>query len=247
MVTAKAVPWDTEIFGYRVGAIEMLDLSCEAGRDMGLDALDAWARTHRVRLITCRIADDRLVDSIALEDRGFRFIETVLHPFTNIDHRWENHETDIEIVPAGEEDVSCIAGWARRAFHFERYHVDPRIDMKQANERYGHWIEDAWHRQSGMLLQAKEKASGLRVGFFLVSSDAQDVDWILTAVDPDRHGQGLGRRVWTAMLDYHLRMGSRTVRTTISSRNVAVLNLYASLGFSFQPPEITMHLLFADD
>jgi hypothetical protein len=43
------------------------------------------------------------------------------------------------------------------------------------------------------------------------------------------------------MLAFHRREGVQEVSTSISSHNVAVLNLYASMGFRFPAPTITLH------
>jgi RimJ/RimL family protein N-acetyltransferase len=37
------------------------------------------------------------------------------------------------------------------------------------------------------------------------------------------------------------RQGARSIRTTISARNTAVMNLYARLGFRFSAPDMTFH------
>jgi RimJ/RimL family protein N-acetyltransferase len=67
--------------------------------------------------------------------------------------------------------------------------------------------------------------------------------WHLTAIAPAFQGRGYGKRVWREMLHFHQREGMKQIATTIAARNTPVLNLYASLGFRFQPPEITLHWL----
>jgi RimJ/RimL family protein N-acetyltransferase len=65
--------------------------------------------------------------------------------------------------------------------------------------------------------------------------------WNLSAIFPGYYGKGYGRRAWLAMLRYHQENGCIAVSTTISARNIAVLNLYSSLNFRFLPPEMTFH------
>jgi RimJ/RimL family protein N-acetyltransferase len=65
--------------------------------------------------------------------------------------------------------------------------------------------------------------------------------WSLVGLAPGLAGQGLGRRVWQTMLAFHHGEGVHEVSTSISSHNVAVHNLYVSLGFRFPAPAITLH------
>jgi hypothetical protein len=45
------------------------------------------------------------------------------------------------------------------------------------------------------------------------------------------------------MLQRHRNEGAAVITTTISARNVRVLNLYSKLGARFLPPEMTFHWL----
>ncbi|MBK8535842.1 MAG: hypothetical protein IPL59_12375 [Candidatus Competibacteraceae bacterium] len=49
------------------------------------------------------------------------------------------------------------------------------------------------------------------------------------------------------MLRYHQERGQDVVMTTISARNVSVLNLYTKLNFRFLPPEMTFHWVRGDE
>ena len=241
LVHATAVPWDTVVLGFRVAAVDSLQLVAADGAHDCLVALDAWSRGNNVHLLTCRLPADHLRESMTLEAHGFRFVETVLHPFKDLTSHRANVATGIAIAPATDADIARIKRWATRVFRFERYHSDPRIEDAAANARYGYWVEDAWRRRTASLLTAVDETSGDLCGFFLVQDESPEVNWLLTAIDPGRRGEGLGGRVWRAMLDHHLRAGARRVTTTISSRNVPVMGLYASLGFKYLAPEMTFH------
>ena len=71
-------------------------------------------------------------------------------------------------------------------------------------------------------------------------TDSQ-IAWRLTAVAPEFQGKGLGKGIWNSVLALHRDSGIDSVVTTISSANVRVLNLYSSLGFKFEAPEMTFH------
>jgi len=54
-------------------------------------------------------------------------------------------------------------------------------------------------------------------------------------------GQGLAKYWWYAVIADLFAAGNETVTSSISASNVAVVNLYASLGFSFQHPQDIYH------
>ena len=71
-----------------------------------------------------------------------------------------------------------------------------------------------------------------RIVAFMVSSNRRPASrfWSLVGLAPGLTGQGLGRRVWQAVLAFHHREGVEEISTSISSHNVAVHNFYVSLG-----------------
>ncbi|MFL5651438.1 MAG: GNAT family N-acetyltransferase, partial [Chloroflexota bacterium] len=90
----------------------------------------------------------------------------------------------------------------------------------------------------------KAEIGGDLVGFFIVERrDDGTAYWHLTAVSPDSQGKGIGMSLWRTMLLRHLAEGVTSVETTVSGHNLAVMNLYARLGFVFSDAQMTFHWL----
>ena len=86
------------------------------------------------------------------------------------------------------------------------------------------------------------RKEGRIIGFLVLEKPAPDKRfWSLIGLAPEMTGQGLGRRTWHSLLAFHAAEGVTEISTSISSHNLAVFNLYVSLGFRFPPPEITLH------
>jgi ribosomal protein S18 acetylase RimI-like enzyme len=82
------------------------------------------------------------------------------------------------------------------------------------------------------------------VGFFVVEHrPAGTVYWHLTAVAPGWQGMGIGGDLWRTMLLRHRTEAASEVETTISGHNLAAINMYARLGFSFPASAMTFHWL----
>lgn len=239
------VPWDTRVFGFPVAEVLSIDVgSVGAGPDL-MEALEVWCHAHAVTLVSCRIDHHRIRESIALEQRGFRFIETTFEPTIDLSSFAQDPRMPIGIELAGPDDVDAIASIANTAFTTGRFLVDPRLDPALSGARYAEWVRSSSANPSHEVL--KGTVNGELIGFFIGERDAdRGMYWHLTAVAPEWQGRGYGAALWRAMLLRHRAEGVATVRTTISGHNLAVLNLYARLGFAFQRARMTFHWLRVD-
>ena len=122
--------------------------------------------------------------------------------------------------------------------------LDWRLDPELSHRRYANWVRTSFADARHIVLKAE--VGGDLVGFFIVERRSDgSVYWHLTAISPRWQGRGLGMSVWQTMLLRHRAEGATTVETTISGHNLAAINLYARLGFSFASGQMTFHRLRA--
>lgn len=236
---ACRVAWDSDVLGIPVGNIIKLELSETSRSPHEFDVFKRWVQENDYGMISCRLPHQKLLESTLLERNDFRFIEMVLHPtLTNLQDI-VIYEHKLSVSSVDKDEVSIIGDIAARAFGYERFHVDPFLDPSLGDIRYRKWAENSYSDEKQHLIKAT--LNGKIVGFFLVEYKDDLVYWHLTAVAPEWQGQGLGYRVWMAMIEYHKQEGYQQILTTISARNVLVLNLYSKLNFRFLPPEMTFH------
>jgi RimJ/RimL family protein N-acetyltransferase len=239
-LSARHIPWDSEIYGTVVAQITDAEVLDAEGAAVDYGAFEAWCEGGSVGIVSCRLPHGRLRESMLLEQHGFRFIEMVLHPRVQLTRDPPPPDSGLLIARATEADVAELASLAERAFGHERYHVDPRLDPRLGDRRYGRWVRSSLAHESQRLLKVSD--AGRIVALFIVEERPdRSVYWHLTAIAPECQGRGYGRRVWQAMLRRHQVDGLREVATTISARNTPVLNLYSKLQFRFDPPEMTFH------
>jgi len=239
-LSAREAPWDSAIFLAPVAQIDLLQVLDSHAALEDYAQYQAWVASEHIGIVSCRLAHDRLRESMLLEANGFRFIEMVLHPRLDGLQKRSITADDLKILPATEADIPSLREIAATAFSNERYHIDPRLNPRLGDERYARWVGNSLGHKTQQLLKVLD--GGRLIGLFVVeATSSQSVYWHLTAISPQWQGCGYGRRVWTSMLRHHQEQGHETVSTTISARNVRVLNLYAFLGFRFMPPEMTLH------
>lgn len=236
------VPWDSDIFGFPVAQIAEMRVLLPAQARADLATFQAWLEQESIQLASCRLAHDQLNESMLLEQAGFRFVEMVLHPHLADLQGFPCAPQGLRVELAGSTDLPAIEEIAAQAFGHERFHADPRLDSALADRRYLVWVRNSHGHPSQRLYKIRDGAD--LIAFFVTEAQPDGLCyWHLTAISPAFQGRGYGKRVWREMLHFHQREGMARIGTTIAARNTPVLNLYASLGFRFRPPEMTLHWL----
>jgi len=236
------VPWDSEIFGFPVAQIAEIRVNDPIRAAAELQPFLAWLEQENIHLASCRMPFDRLRESMLLEQAGFRFVEMAIHPHLAKLQAYPCSDQGLCVERATDADLPGIEAIAAHTFGYERYHADPRLDHALADERYRIWVNNSNLHPSQRLYKICEGED--LVAFFVTENKPDGLCyWHLTAVAPAFQGRGYGKRVWRQMLHLHQQEGMERIGTTIAGGNVPVLNLYASLGFRFQTPDVTLHWL----
>lgn len=210
-------PWDTAVLG--MPTWELGEYSESALR------LATGAAGHYT------IKVDPLADKALLAEFGFYYCDTLIEPFCS-ENKLRNHERpgiSVNHQPAPDEVLKICDG----AFSHGRFHRDFNLSKAAAALRYLNWTKQ---------LLAEQQVYGLywqgRLGGFIAY---RDNNLVLHAVAPDFRGKGLAKYWWSAACKEMFHSGQKEVKSSISAGNMAVLNLYASLGFSFRNPHDVYH------
>jgi ribosomal protein S18 acetylase RimI-like enzyme len=234
------VPWDTEILEQPVAEIRNLEVRepGAAGRDFR--EYTKWCGEHAITFCNCRIAHNQITESMFLQAQDFRFIELNYRPRMNRLQELKLPDDEIIIESAAEADRALLAEMAGSVFQHGRFHQDPRLGVLLGNRRYKTWLLNAFilpHQEVLKCLLGREV-----IAFFVIEYPEQGhCFWSLIGLAPGMQGKGLGKRVWRTMMRRHQEEGIETITTSISSHNIAVLNLYVSLAFRFPVPYATFH------
>jgi len=234
------VPWDTEIIGLPVAEISRFEVTDAGTAGTHYAHFEKWCELQNIELCSCRLNHDRLVESLFLQEHGFRFIEINYRPeFHGLQQqRFSDESVEIEVAKA--DDQVCLAQMAAEIFKHGRFHQDISLGSTIGNERYKTWLINSFSHPSQVVykcLIGREIA-----GFFVTEYSAnKQCNWILIGLAPGFQGRGFGTRVWKAMMRFHQAEGMESIVTSITSHNTAVFNLYVKLGFRFPAPQVTFH------
>lgn len=237
---ASISPWDSDAFGSQIASIETFKFASEHESNDWIEPLQDWLDSEDIQLVSCRLPQDALRESMAIERFGFRFIEMVLHPFLPSISS-ERETRGFEAVEASEEDIDFLSAVAFSAFKHERFHLDHRVADFVASTRYSNWVGNIANYPNQRLLKILDPDGGI-AGFVIYEVFPNNkVKWALTALAESHRGKGIGEYAWNSVINHNFWSGFKSITTTIAARNSPVIRLYGKLGFKYLPPEITFH------
>ena len=215
----KSTPWDATAFG--IPTWELLEYSAAA--------LEQAAKT--AGHYTLRV--DPLADKRLLHEHGFYYCDTLIEPYCNTIRLRAVRHPDATI--AKEVDTERILAICHSAFSHGRFHRDFNLNRAAADLRYVNWLKQMLETNQVYGLYWQGELAGF-IGY-------SDNNLLLHAVAEKYRGKGLSKYWWSAVCIELLANENETVKSSISAANLAVFQLYASLGFSFKNPQDVYHNL----
>jgi hypothetical protein len=166
-----------------------------------------------------------------LHDCGFYYCDTLIEPWCTVDRLNKFSHADVGL--STDVPVESIVEIGRGAFFYGRFHRDFNIDSGKADLRYENWLREL-HRDGKVYgLLFKDDIAG-----FIAHSDNR---LVLHAMSSGYRGKGLAKYFWSEVCKRLFEAGHSEIRSSISFVNMAVINLYAALGFRFRNPVDVYH------
>jgi len=219
MPMIKATPWDTAAFG--LPTWELLEYS-----EACLKQAVQTPGHHNIKV-------DPLADSRLLHEYGFYYCDTLIEPHCSSERLRDTRHPDATISRSIDAGQALAIGHG--AFDHGRFHRDFNLPRAAADLRYDNWLKQLLEAQQAYGLYWR----GVLAGFICYSGN----NLVLHAVADKYRGKGLSKYWWSAVCGELLANGHNEIKSSISAANLAVINLYASLGFSFKSPRNIYHRL----
>lgn len=203
-------PWDQNVFGFSTWEVvtHKEEVLAEVGQHPG-------HYTIKVDPLSCKQL---------LHQYAFYYCDTLLEPFVSRERFVASHHDQVGIDFA--PDLDDILKVCHGAFRHGRFHRDFNIDPLQADRRYDQWVEQ---------LYAGKNIFGLTfAGELAAFWGYRDNRIVLHAVAEQFQGKGLARFLWSRGCCELFERGYEELSSSVSATNLAVINLYTSLGFRFR-------------
>lgn len=213
----SATPWDRKVFGFPTWEVVAPDETL-------LAELAAHPGHYTIKV-------DPLASAELLHRFGFYYCDTLLEPYADRSRFREYPHDAVAIAehPAREEMIALCHG----AFRHGRFHRDFNLAGELADRRYSQWVGQLCDEGNAFALLYQ----GDVAAFFGFRADKL----VLHAMAERFQGQGLAKYLWSRACRELFQRGHEELCSSVSASNLAIVNLYASLGFRFRNPIDVYH------
>jgi dTDP-4-amino-4,6-dideoxy-D-galactose acyltransferase len=238
----RVLDWDSQFFGCRIARLEGARL---LPGDVG--AIDDWCAAGRIDCLYF-LAESGCPQTIATaEANGFGFKDL------RITYEWKSALGARGIQPQIGEgvkvraftkpDLARLVEIARASHTDSRFFFDQRFNRTRAAELYEIWIRKACESDHVIV----GESGGGPAGYLSCHvEDGRAGSIGLAAVDARFHGQGIGRAMIEAALQWFRENGITDIRVVTQGRNVAAHRFYQSAGFLTRTIECWYHKWFTE-
>lgn len=216
----RAAPWDTSALG--LAAWEVCEYSTAA-----LQQVLATPGHYTIKI-------DPLADKAALQEYGFYYCDTLIETAA-VPAQFRRASVPPGVTVSKEIDRRAALAICHGAFTHGRFHRDFSLARSAADLRYDNWLVQLLDAGTVYGLYADGELAGF-IGYHGSSL-------VLHALAEKFRGRGLSKFWWCLVIDELFASGHTCIGSSISASNMAVLNLYSSLGFSFRHPQDIYHRL----
>lgn len=237
----EIIPWDSDLFGFNIAEIINPYYHDNQEFDVFMGRINSWCLEENIKMLGVRLNQSSVGEIHSFQNNGFNFIELNFKPYITLDIFPDyNLNRDYRFVEASAIDLELISMAAGEIYSHGRYHQDPNIDNNIANQRYSNWVKNVSNFTNQKLYKCINAENDI-TAFFLINDDKGSCFLSLVGMLPNFQGKGLSFVIWKEMLMFFKSLGFSSVATSISSHNLAVMNLYVKLGFRFPEPLVTLH------
>jgi dTDP-4-amino-4,6-dideoxy-D-galactose acyltransferase len=229
--------WDSEFFGLQIARLHGFQLRPEE-----IAAIDRWCVAERIDCLYF-LADCGCPETIATVERNGFGCKDV-----RVTYEWKSALRargvrpriggDVTVRERQGSDIEALAAIARSVHTATRFFFDSRFDPNRAAVLYETWIRQACERDHVFV----GVAQGDPAGYLTCQITEAGAGCIgLSAVATRYHGQGIGRAMMEAALEWFAGRGISDIRVVTQGRNVAAHRFYQSAGFLTRSVESWFH------
>lgn len=224
----KLDDFDSEIFGFRVAKIEILD--SESVKDLIEDLI-----TNKVKYATYRVQSNNFPTIHALEKSGFILVDGLISLSIDISNI-EKGETTDRIREADRNDSSKLRNLTSGLYLISRAFNDPLIPKNKANEFYVRWIENSILGKAADSVLVWEEIGEI-LGYITLQKKGQIP---LLGVSKEARGKGIARKLINASFNKFKEWKVENIIIETQMGNIPALRVYSACGFKIIDSFLTL-------
>ncbi|WP_096022730.1 GNAT family N-acetyltransferase [Campylobacter lanienae] len=188
----------------------------------------------------------------ALEDNGFRFMETQFHMkkslinyetpkiVSKIISRLKNVLKQKEISKDAESWRAVVDLMTDNMFYTDRIYLDPELEKGTSCNRYQNWIMDEVNNINSHLFVYYYKDAPIGFGFVKIDQEKKVIYDLLEGIFEKYQNAGFGYMMFDCALKSYKNQGLDKLETSISSNNPSILKLDQIFGYTIVKEEYVL-------
>lgn len=224
----KKESFDSEVFGFRVAKIEIVDSKNVKGLIENLIA-------NKVKYATYRVQSNNFSTIHALEKSGFILVDGLISLRIDISNR-KKRKTTWRIREADKNDSLKLKNLTFGLYSTSRVFNDSLISKKKANEFYVRWIENSILGKAADSVLIWEE-DGKILGYITLQKKGQIP---LLGVSSKARGKGIAKRLINACFNKFKEWKVENIIVETQMDNIPALRVYSACGFKIIDSFLTL-------
>lgn len=211
-----------------------------------LNSILHFCQEHTVKFLITRVDTHEISVVQALEKNGFQLMDTLIYYKRDLSIPYPSISSDYEVVYASLDDLEEIQSVTRKTFkgYMNHYLADARLDPQKCDEVYVDWAARSCKKETADEMILVKQENRIMGYLTLRNKTSQEVEGPLFAVSPESQGQGVGRILMLAGLDWARKQGGDYFVIPTQITNRASQTLWVKLGFEMENSYYTFHKWF---
>jgi len=207
-----------------------------------------YCRAHNAGICVARCATGDFPTIHALEDEGFRLMDTLVYYRARLDGGvLPEQRLALPIRRARPEESDAVGRLAAAAFkdYFSHYHADPRFDRRKVDEVFVDWASRSC-RDKSVADEVFVADAGAALGAFATMrlNDEVEGEGVLFAVHPEHQSKGVYRDLMISGMQWCRDHGRDRMVVSTQINNYTVQRAWIRLGFEICESFYTFHKWF---
>ncbi len=250
LLGCKKSKWDEDHFGIKMAFINWL-IAAETsksreGMSKILDDCISSLKKEGFRYVSARINSDDIASIHLLEDKGFRYYETILYPIVKCVGLSLEPDPSVRLInPSAVDDVLRIA--EQHQFQRGHFYCDERFDKNKVNSMYVKWIRTTLKNNEPIAIFMNENSV---LGYFTFVMEDELSNFFghsfgrmtSLAMDISDRGKGFGSRFFRGLIALIAGMGKEYILSEYATKNHISARLHAQNSFYSIHDKVLFHL-----
>ena len=235
------LPWDSEFFNLRIAKVVPNRLS-----HVSILLINKWCKENSIDCIYFLADPEFSVTTRIVEIDQYRLVDVriIMHHENNSFHEPNQPNANYQVRPYRNSDLPSLRDISRNIFTRSRFYSDPCFPKDKCDELYDVWIKNSCEGYADHVLVAEIK--GLPQGFITchVRQNRLEGDIGLVGVSEQARGNGIGKSLVQASLQYFYEQGVSSVFIAMQGSNIIAQKLCEHTDFSMYSLRLWYHKWF---